>query len=114
MSKNGYLKKQKDTHNQILHVAERITEQYMEDTLEIAMKRAGHGYVTIKRMLDLWMEVRREYKPSLDPKDPEADVAQEHMDNELRHIVKDHQPFIPHRERYPELKKITYGGKSAK
>lgn len=111
MAKNSYLRRQTEAQNAVMHAAERMTEQYMEDTLEIAMKRAGHGYTTIKRMVDLWVEVRREYKASLNPKDPEADVAQEHMDSELRYIVKDHQEFIPHGDRYPELKKITYEGR---
>ena len=108
MSKNDLIRRQMEAKNNVMHAAERITEQFMEDTLEIAMKRSGHGYVTTMRMIKLWEDVRKEYKIALDPKHPEADVAQEHMDDELKYIVKDHQPFIPYTERYPEMRSVSY------
>ena len=107
---SGFLQRQQQIQNNVMRAAETLAKQYMLDTLQIAANRAfGFGYDRQLALLDVWESVRREYKAALDPKDPEADVAQEHMDRALREIVKDHQPFFPFQERYPELKKIKYG-----
>lgn len=111
MGKNGYLQKQQDVQNAIMRAAERMTEQYMEDTLEITMHRLGWGYERICTLLTEWEKIRKEYSVALRPSDPEADVAQEHIDREIRDICKGKSEIMPFVERYPELKKITYGGK---
>lgn len=107
---SGFLQRQQQIQNNVMRAAETLATQYMLDTLQIAANRAfGFGYDRQSALLDVWESVRREYKAALDPKDPEADVAQEHLGRALREIVKDHQPFFPFQERYPELKKIKYG-----
>lgn len=54
---------------------------------------------------------RKEYRPALDYKNPAADVCQEHMDRVMAQIISGKQELIPFAERYPELKKVTYGGR---
>ena len=111
MGKNGYLQRQNDVQNAIMRAAERMTEQYMEDTLEITIHRMGWGYERICRLITEWEKVRREYSVALRPSDPEADVAQEHIDAEIRDICKGKWEIMPFVERYPELKKISYEGR---
>lgn len=112
MAANGYLQRKEQRESAIMHSAERLTEQFMEDTLVCALRRSGYGYKRVCDMLTLWGEIRKEYAPALLPQThKEADVAQEHMDDELRDVCKDHQEIIPFRKRYPELKDINYEGR---
>lgn len=93
---SGFLQRQQQIQNNVMRAAETLAKQYMLDTLQIAANRAfGFGYDRQSALLDVWESVRREYKAALD--------------RALREIVKDHQPFFPFQERYPELKKIKYG-----
>ena len=112
MGKNNYLNRRDQRESNIMQAAERLTEQFMEDTLVCALHRSGYGYKRVCDMLTLWEEVRREYAPALLPKShKEADVAQDHMDDELRAVCKHHQEIILFPKRYPELKDITYEGR---
>ena len=109
---NGYLQRKEQRESAIMHSAERLTEQFMEDTLVCALRRKDWDYEEVCDMLTLWESVRKEYAPALLPKThKEADVAQEHMDRELRGLCDGHQEIIPFRKRYPELKEITYEGR---
>lgn len=112
MGTNGYLAKREKRESGIMQAAERLTEQFMEDTLVCALRRSGYGYKRVCDMLTLWESVRKEYAPALLPMShKEADVAQEHMDDELRDVCKHHQEIIEFKRRYPELKDITYEGR---
>lgn len=111
--KNDFLSRRKaelDEHQQIV---KRIVGQFYVDTLDVALSRYEKldlGYKRISEINDLWAEVRREHIKALID-DPESDVAQEHLDRALIRIAKDPARIIPFPERYPELRKITYGGK---
>lgn len=61
------------------------------------------------RLTEAWAEVRKEYRPALDYKNPAADVCQEHMDRVLAQIISGKQELYPFASRYPELQKIKYG-----
>lgn len=112
---SGFLQKQKNIQNNLMHAAENLSKQYMLDTLQIAVNRAfGFGYDRQLILLDTWEAVRREYRDALDPRNPEADVLQEHMDRELRVIVNDRQEFYPFHQRYPEMKKLSYEPKGCR
>ena len=92
--------------------AQMLVCQYMQDTLQLALHQTeGWGYDRIMRLTEAWAEVRKEYRPALDYKDPAADVCQEHMDRVLKEIIRDKAELIPHAERYKDLKKVTYGGR---
>lgn len=107
---SGFLSRQKEIQNNVIHAAEVLAKQYMVDTLQITMhKDFGWGYDRQKQLLDAWETQREAYRAALDPKDPEADVAQAHMDTALLHLIAGKQPFYPFPARYPELKKVTYG-----
>ena len=111
MSKSGYLQRRTDVQNAVMRAAERLTEQFMEDTLEVTLHRKGYGFKRVCDILELWQEVRKEYAVALTPSDVEADVAQDHMDSEIQSICKDEMQIQPFVERYPELKKISYEAK---
>ena len=61
------------------------------------------------RLTTDWGDTQREYTPALNCKDAAADVCQEHMDRVLAEIIRDRMTLIPFPERYPELRKVTYG-----
>lgn len=94
-----------------LRATQLLMAQYMTDTLQIAIHQSeGWGYDRIKRLTNAWERVQREYKTTMDPKDPEADVMQEHMDRVIAEIIRDKQELVPFGERYPELKRHRTGG----
>lgn len=107
---SGFLKRQEEIQNNLIHAAEGLAKQFMLDTLQITMhKDFGWGYDKQLRLLEAWEKRRKEYLKAMVPRDPEADVAQEHMDMALTDLIAGRQPLIPFAARYPELKKITYG-----
>lgn len=110
MSKqSGFLQRQQQIQNNVMHAAEMLTRQFMLDTLQITLhKDFGWGYERQKQVLDSWEKRRKEYRDALDPKNKEADVAQDHMDKALLNMIAGKQPLIPFEKRYPELKKIKY------
>lgn len=108
MKQSGYLAKQQEIQNRIMHAAEAMAKQYMVDTAQIALHRLGWGFDRIMRFSEEWQAVREEYRPALDPKNPEADVEQEHMDMALSRIINGRMDLIPFYERYPGLKKVRY------
>ena len=106
---SGFLVRQKQIQNNVMHAAEMLSKQYMVDTLQITMHKVfGWGYDRQKLLEDAWEKTREEYRNALDPKNPEADVAQEHMDRALLDLIQEKQKLIPFYERYPDLKKIKY------
>ena len=86
--------------------AQMLVCQYMQDTLH---QTEGWGYDRIVRLCEAWQHIRDEYRPAINPSNPEADVMQEHMDRVLAQIISGKQELIPFAERYPELKKVRYG-----
>lgn len=111
MKKSGLLQRQADSENAMMHAAERLTKQYMIDTVQLTLHELGWGFDRIMRFSEQWQAVREEYRAALWPKDPECDVAQDHMDRALVQIINGKMELIPFSERYPDLRKITYGGK---
>lgn len=108
-SRSGMMAFAQKYADQKTRAAQMLMCQYMVDTLQIALHQTeGWGYDRIVRLCEAWKAVRDEYSPSMDPADSAADVYQEHMDRVLSEILRDRQPLIPHRERYPELKEIKY------
>lgn len=106
---NQYLAKKQAEWTAVAKMSEGITRQFDVDTLQIALNRAeGLGYDKIRRITKEWAQVQEEYAKALKPKDPEADVAQEHMDREMSRIIRGKQELIPFSARYPELRKVRY------
>lgn len=90
--------------------AQLLMEQYMTDTLQIAIHQSeGWGYDRIKRLTIAWEQVQLEYKAVMDPKDQESDVMQEHMDRVMAQIIGNRQELVPFEARYPELKRTRSG-----
>lgn len=108
--RNAYLDKQKAAKENFMQMVEHIVRQYDIDTLCIAINRCGgYGYDRIMELMDVWHEVRVEYKDAINPHvSVEADVAQEHMDRELARIMRGKAPLIPFEERQPFVRKIKY------
>lgn len=96
-----------------VHAAQRIIAQYMMDTLQMTLHQTeGWGYDRIMRLTDAWQRTQDEYMPVLNSHDPSADVMQEHMDRVLNQIINGKQALKPFGERYNELRKVTYGGRT--
>lgn len=107
---SGYLKRILAEKSATMNSTETIIKQFMIDTLQITMnQREGYGYDRIMRLMEEWEQKRKEYSPALNPrKDSEADVAQEHMDRAIKQIIKDRVEIIPFKDRYPNLREVTY------
>lgn len=109
MKKSGFLAQQEAIRQSYMQAAERITQQLMLDTLQITLNEEfGFGYDRIKKLTDAWGKTYNTFHDALNG-GPEADYYQEKLDGLLRELLKDRQPLIPFRERYPEIKEITYG-----
>lgn len=107
---NGYLERRKQELDETAQTVERITRQFDVDTLHITLGRYDKislGYKRIMEITKLWEQVRKEYRLAL-TKDPEADVARHHMDQELIQIAKDPEKVIAFEPRYPELQECRY------
>lgn len=93
--------------------AQRLIFQYMIDTLQMTLHQTeGWGYERIMRLTDAWEQTQKEYTPALNSGNPAADVMQEHMDRVMAQIISSRKELIPFAARYPELKKVRYGGKT--
>lgn len=109
---NQFIAKMRAQENQTALAYGRVTEQFLTDTLEIAMAREfGFGYDRLCRLLEVWTAVQREYNEAIDPLMPEADYNQELMDREIRQIIDGRQELMPFAKRYPELRKCNYKGR---
>ena len=110
---SAYAARMQRERDAYMQTAERITRQFDMDTLHIALSRYGKislGYQRIMEINELWAGVRAEYMDALLPGD-EADVARHHLDAELMQIAREAGRVIPFEERYPELRRIGYGGR---
>ena len=108
----AYLQRRDAQLDAVFWAGAAMAAQFAVDTLQMTMhQREGWGYDRIMRLTEAWAEVRQEYRPALDYKNPAADVCQEHMDRVLKEIIRDKAELIPHAERYKDLKKVTYGGR---
>lgn len=108
---SGFLQRQEAQSNAIIRAMMTLTMQYAIDTLQITLHQTeGWGYERIMRLTEAWKRTRDEYWPAMDPKDPEADVMQEHMDRIMIQIINGRQELIPFQDRYTALKQVTYGG----
>lgn len=109
---SGYLQRRDAKLNAAFNAGEAVAAQFAVDTLQMTMhQQEGWGYDRIMRITRAWLETQREYKPALNCKDPAADVCQEHMDRVLAEIINGNVELIPFPARYPDLKKVTYGGR---
>lgn len=109
---SGYLQRREAELDATFNAGAAMAMQFAMDTLQMALHQTeGWGYDRIMRLTEAWAEVRKEYRPALDYKNPAADVCQEHMDRVLKEIIRDKAELIPHAERYKDLKKVTYGGR---
>lgn len=107
--KNAYLQKRELERETWIHTAERLTEQFMTDTLQMTLhEHYGFGYDRIMELMERWREMLQEYRPALNSKNAECDVKQEHMDRAMLQILRGKADLIPFEERYPELRKVRY------
>ena len=107
---NAYLKKRDEERQVLMGAAQRVGEQFMIDTFQIALNESeGYGYDKIMRLTRRWEEIQKELRPALDIKNPESDVCQERIDRALTRIINGKARLYPWEERYPELKRIKYG-----
>jgi len=109
--KNAYLARQKAIRQAYVRASERVTQQLMVDCMILTLNEEfGFGYDRSRRAVDGLTKRYLHYYDALDG-GPEADYAQEKLDDALRRVIKDQEPFHPFRERYPDIKEITCGKK---
>lgn len=109
--KNDFLARQRAERQAYMQASERVTRQLMADCMMLVLNdEFGFGYDRIKRVMNAMQEKYNLYHDALDG-GPEADYFQEKLDAAIRRIMKDRETFYPFKERYPEIKEITYGGK---
>lgn len=107
---SGYLKRRDAELDAAFNAGAAMALQFATDTLQITIhQKDGWGYDRVMRLTHDWIDTQREYKPALNCKDAAADVCQEHMDRVLAEIIGGKQELRPFPERYPELRKVTYG-----
>lgn len=95
-----------------MRVTENVTRQMMLDTLQVTLHEAGWGFERIDAISKRWAEHYNYFSRALRTRsDPEADVAQEHLDRALMDILKGKRDLIPFWARYPEIKSVQYGRK---
>lgn len=109
--KNAYLEKQRATQQEYIRVSERVTRQLMVDCMMVVLNEEfGFGYDRIRRVVDALIVRYDQYHDALDG-GPEADYLQEKLDEAISRIMKDRERFYTFRERYPDIKAISYGRK---
>lgn len=110
---SAYLKRQRESEDAMFQAGKRIGMQKMADMMVIAlndpavMGKGVLGYERLSKVLSAADELMEKYSDAFDPRLPEADVAQEKLDDRLRKIVGDND-FYDFARRYPELKKCRY------
>lgn len=120
---SGLLKRQeaeRKKRDRVLQDATRKTfVQYMTDTLIYTlndpevMGKDVFGYARLKKVLDAWGAYYDKFFDAM-TLNPEADYARQKMDDALRRIVPEGEPFFPFEQRYEWLPEITYGEKGRK
>lgn len=113
--KNAFLEKQTRIQDNFWNAGRDMGMQLAADCFQVVlndpdvMGKDVFGSKRIKRICD---EVQRRidyYFDALDVRNPEADVMQEKLDAALRRLWGDE--LTPFPERYPMLKRCSYGGK---
>ena len=108
-SQSGLLKRREIERQRWTEVAQRVTQQYMMDTLQLTMhSEYGWGHDRLMDLCAKWRKTISEYAPSQNARDPECDVYREHMDRALVQIMRNKGELIPWDKRYPELNKVRY------
>lgn len=117
MKQSGLLRKHKLAAEEMLRIGERVSRQLVVDCMCIllhdpdAMGGKAWGEQKIRRFVEALVKLLDEYYEAVTG-GVEADYCQEKMDRELRRIFRDE--LMPFRERYPDVKEITYGVKGGK
>ena len=107
---SAYLQRREAELDATFNAGAAMAMQFAMDTLQMALHQTeGWGYDRIMRLTEAWQQMRDEYMPVLNSKDPSADVMQEHMDRVMAQIISGRQDLMPFPERYNELRKVTYG-----
>lgn len=106
---SGLMQRHEQEKDDLLEKAQAITIQYMIDTLQITMRKRGLGYDRIMDITMDWKETRDEFKPALEPSNPECDVKQEEMQRWFKDICAN-KKIVPLEfyDRYPFLKRVRY------
>lgn len=109
---SGLMQRHEQEKDDLLEKAQAITIQYMIDTLQITMRKRGLGYDRIMDITMDWKKTRDEFRPALEPSNPECDVKQEEMQRWFKDICANKR-IVPLEfyERYPFLKRVRYDRK---
>lgn len=109
MKQSGLLLRQRKINQAYMDTTERVMKQFMVDTLQMTLHDMGWGYERILRLTEAWGKKYSAYYKALGTS-TEADYLRFCMDRELKDLLKDKQELEPFEARYPDIKRITYGG----
>lgn len=110
---SAFIREQRRIQDEMFRAGRNIGVQKMADMFCIAlndpdvMGKGVLGYERLSKVLTAVEQLMDKYADAYDPRKPEADVAQEKLDDRLRKIVGD-KDFHPFARRYPELKECKY------
>lgn len=111
MGENGYLKKKQEREQALLDIGVTCGKQQMVDYLTCVLRNPLYvgkdifGRDRIDRIMVGLLTYDKKYEKAY-TKDVEADVAQEHLDNELRQVYGDE--LVPFKERQPDVVQMNY------
>lgn len=101
---NAYLQKQKENERYHLNRGAHVGQQFMVDMLQLALHEEGHGWERMRKLLDRIEQLSSYYKVCLAFTD-ESDVRFIQMDEQLKHLCRDHMDdFVPYEVRYEGVK----------
>ena len=90
----------------------RIGRQQSIDLLQLALQsKQGFGEKRMWEVLQEMSALYDEFSTAFDVKNPECDYYRERLDRALEQNCGKEHPLIPFKERYEDLKQVTYGRK---
>lgn len=113
-NKNGYLAKQQAKEQALIEAGVQCGKQQMVDYLTLVLRNPAfvkkdiHGRERIELIIAGLYHYENKYKDAY-TKHKEADVAQEHLDDELREVWGD--DLVPFAERQPDVLMPKYDKK---
>lgn len=111
MSRNGYLEKKAAKDQALIEAGVQCGKQQMVDYLTLVLRNPTyvgkdiHGRERIEKIIAGLYHYENKYKDAY-TKHKEADVAQEHLDEELKEVWGD--DLVPFAERQPDVLQMDY------
>ena len=107
MGKNDMVRRQQERDRLQYNKGMNFGQQFVFDVMMVCLHEKGWGYGRISE-LSKTLKEKCDYYADAFIRCNEQDARQVQLDNELRAIIKDNQPFFSFNERYPNVKTTGY------